>query len=159
GYGAVRALFDKLSGEDLASGAKLALPALSQTGDGDQAPFAVQHGLYWLTVDLTTVRPLALIVDDVHWCDERSLLRLGFPLRRAEDLPVLVLLAQRTGEPCHAQAALTDLLAGCLCDSLDLGPLGTGELAAIITATPGGAPSVGLAPATTRPRAGRPRRL
>ena len=33
--------------------------------------FAVLHGLYWLTINLTAEGPVLLTVDDVQWCDAR----------------------------------------------------------------------------------------
>ncbi|NBH07370.1 ATP-binding protein, partial [Amycolatopsis sp. SID8362] len=66
-------------------------------GDGTADTYSVMHGLYWLVAGLAARGPVVLAVDDVQWCDETSLRWLGFLLRRAEDLPVLVLMTQRTG--------------------------------------------------------------
>ena len=56
---------------------------------------AVRHGLYWLTANLSAQRPLALVVDDVHWADIPSLKWLGYLARRLEGMPVVVLVAAR----------------------------------------------------------------
>jgi hypothetical protein len=41
------------------------------TADGG-GPFAVYHGLYWLTLNLSAAGCLALLVDDLHWGDPRK---------------------------------------------------------------------------------------
>src|SRR5207245_5364409 len=56
----------------------------SMIGDSPVAPdpgFAVLHGLYWLFANLAAERPVALVVDDVHWADRASLRFLAFRSR------------------------------------------------------------------------------
>lgn len=75
-------------------------------GEGDTAApvgaadtsFAVLHGLYWLTATLADTEPLLLIVDDLQWADEPSLRFCDFLARRASELPLVLVLAVRTGE-------------------------------------------------------------
>jgi predicted ATPase len=67
----------------------------------------VLHGLYWLTVNLATTRPLLIAVDDAHWADAVSLRYLDYLARRLDELQVLVLVASRPAEP-HSDP---DLLA------------------------------------------------
>ena len=72
--------------------------------DPGEATFAVQHGLYWLTAQLSERRPVALIVDDAHWADAAS---LRFAVRlagRLGELPVLLTVATR---PDRADGART----------------------------------------------------
>jgi DNA-binding CsgD family transcriptional regulator len=110
GFGVARQLFeaavrDARSARRLLVGAaRLAAPVLGvEVGqDGPPAPrdpgeagFAVQHGLYWLTVQLTERRPVALVVDDAHWADRESLGFLVHLARRLEGLPVLLAVATR----------------------------------------------------------------
>lgn len=64
--------------------------ATSVTGD-----FAILHGLFWLTANLAERRPLALIVDDLHWADVASLRFLAYLLPRLDDLRVAVIIAMR----------------------------------------------------------------
>jgi DNA-binding CsgD family transcriptional regulator len=78
------------------------------SGDGS---FAVLHGLYWLTVNLSAESPLLLAVDDLHWCDRPSLRFLLYLSRRLEGLPALVACSLRPAEP-GADAALLGELAG-----------------------------------------------
>ncbi len=106
GFGAVRQLFEPAlsSGErgDLLAGA-----AEAAAGVFDSAPapthraeglFAVLHGLYWLTVNVSARAPLLLAVDDLQWCDNGSLRFLAYLVSRTEGQPVLVVTTLRTGE-------------------------------------------------------------
>lgn len=133
GYGGVRALFGSLdlSPEEAAAspwlrgGARRALPALT-TGSAAEEPsaaYSVMHGLYWLAANMMTERPLLLVLDDVHWCDERSLAWVDFLLRRSDDLPLLVLFAQRTEIEPVAPAVLADIAARRSSVTLQLSPL------------------------------------
>src|SRR5690349_20181346 len=55
---------------DLLEGAGAASGALGLAGDAeDRDPFAVLHGLYWVTAALAERHPLLLAIDDVHWAD------------------------------------------------------------------------------------------
>lgn len=86
--------------EDLLDGAGAACAALGLADDSsDQDPFAVLHGLYWVTAALAERRPLVLAIDDAHWADGGSLDYLGFLLPRLEELPVMVAMATRADEP------------------------------------------------------------
>ena len=86
--------------EGLLEGAGAARGALGlAAGPEDQDPFAVLHGLYWVTAALAERRPLLLAIDDAHWADAGSLDYLGFLLPRLEELPVLVAITIRTDEP------------------------------------------------------------
>lgn len=107
GFGVVRQLFEPaLAGPATRPEGLLTGPAASATGvfddlaEGQRADgsFAVLHGLYWLTANLSAECPLLLTVDDVQWADTGSLRFLAYLVRRLEPLPVLVLLAHRTGE-------------------------------------------------------------
>ncbi|GAA1067717.1 helix-turn-helix transcriptional regulator [Streptomyces asiaticus] len=142
GYGGVRALFGSLglSAEDaqdsplLRGSARRALPALSPR-PGEEGPptaasvYPVLHGLYWLAANLMTQGPLVLVLDDVHWCDERSLRWIDFLLRRADQLPLLVVLAQRSEVEPVAPAALADILAQPRSAVIRLDPLTDAEVA------------------------------
>jgi tetratricopeptide (TPR) repeat protein len=110
-HAVVRQLFESAVAADaalLTGAARLAAPALSPgtaapAQAGDHA-FAVVHGLYWLTANLAQRRPLALVIDDAHWCDHPSLAFLLYLLRRLEGLPVAVVLGARAREPGAAEA-------------------------------------------------------
>ena len=55
------------------------------------------HGLYWLTVNLTSEVRSARACDDMHWCDRPSLSFLAYIVRRLEGLPVVVVGSLRPG--------------------------------------------------------------
>ncbi|MER5932786.1 AAA family ATPase [Streptomyces sp. NPDC002054] len=107
-YGGVRALLHPLglTGESAArhplmrGAARRALPAL--TPGADRRPFAfdadypVLQGLFSLIAHLAAQHPLALVLDDAHLCDEHTLRWLDFLLRRADGLPLLLVLARST---------------------------------------------------------------
>jgi DNA-binding CsgD family transcriptional regulator len=112
-YAVVRRLFEHLDlASDMVAGAAVTgLPAITgqnlSTGDS----FAVVHGLYWLTANLTVGSPVLLAVDDCHWCDEPSLRFLGYLAARLDGLPAVVVATVRTGEPATEPRLLADLMA------------------------------------------------
>ncbi|MEV6794466.1 AAA family ATPase [Streptomyces sp. NPDC051320] len=62
-------------------------------------PQGVRDGLDSLVERLAALhRPLVLLVDDAHWCDLETLAWLAAFAQRPGGLPVLVVLAYRTGE-------------------------------------------------------------
>lgn len=75
------------------------------------ATYQVLHGLYRLAANLMADRPLVLVLDDGHRCDEHSLRWIDFLLRRGDDLPLLVVLAQRGENEPVAPAALAEIAA------------------------------------------------
>ena len=101
-------------------------PALS----GDVSP-EILHGLYWLVVALAEPDGLLLVFDDAHWFDAPSRRFIAYLAHRLEELPLLAILALRTGEPEDAGALLAGLDTGGNAELLTLSPLserGTGEL-------------------------------
>ena len=72
--------------------------------------FSALRGLCELTTQLAEEAPFVLCVDDVQRCDEASLQFLAYLVRRLEGLPVLVVLAMRTGEQQQADD-LAELVA------------------------------------------------
>jgi DNA-binding CsgD family transcriptional regulator len=62
-------------------------------------PFAVLHGLYWLTSNLAEARPLVIAVDDAHWSDTASLRFLVYLAGRLEGLPAVLTVGMRPSEP------------------------------------------------------------
>ena len=68
-------------------------------GAAPDSEFAAVHGLYWLCVNLAGRGPLLVTVDDVQWVDGPSLAWLGYFGRRAAELPVLVAVGVREGDP------------------------------------------------------------
>lgn len=118
GFGAVRQLFepctsDAVARDTLFAGAASVARAVFEDVAGidatDSGSFAVLHGLYWLTVNLAAAAPVVICVDDIQWCDSASLRYLAYLVKRLEGLPVLVVLALRTGEEHPDDALLADL--------------------------------------------------
>jgi DNA-binding CsgD family transcriptional regulator len=119
-FGVVRQLFELVLAAGPAERAELfAGPAaraerlLSGVGgpaaDGGGGPFAVYHGLYWLTANLSGAGALALLVDDLQWGDPPSLAAIGYLGRRLEGLPVLLVVASRPREPGFDRSVLDTL--------------------------------------------------
>jgi DNA-binding CsgD family transcriptional regulator/tetratricopeptide (TPR) repeat protein len=118
-FGVVRQLFEPVlaagpaeRSEMFAGPAGRAERLLSGAGgpaaDGG-GPFAVYHGLYWLTANLSGVGALALLVDDLQWGDPPSLEAVEYLGRRLEGLPVLLVVASRSHEPGFDRSVLDTL--------------------------------------------------
>jgi DNA-binding SARP family transcriptional activator/tetratricopeptide (TPR) repeat protein len=74
-------------------------------------------GLSELIAREATQRPVALIFDDVHWCDESSAAALHYVLRMNRDRPVLGIAAAREGE-LGDNAAMQQTLRGLKRDAM-----------------------------------------
>ena len=90
--------------------AALAGPLFAPTGvrhslSAGDASFSMLHGLYWLLVNLAEERPVALSVDDLHWCDPESLRFLNHLAPRLDGLPVVVLATTRSGDWVETEVA------------------------------------------------------
>jgi DNA-binding SARP family transcriptional activator len=115
GFGAVRQLLEpELTAPErrdaLLSGAAASCRGVFDlAGEPQEGSYAVLHGLYWLTVNLSATGPLVLAVDDVQWCDSASLRWLAYLVRRLEAVPVLVVGTVRTGEPHDDEELLAEL--------------------------------------------------
>jgi DNA-binding SARP family transcriptional activator len=96
-------------------------------------PFAVLRGLYEVVTSLADDAPSVLCVDDVQWCDEASLQFLAYLVRRLEGIPVLVVLALRTGEPHQADDLLAELAGNESVAVMHPAPLSEGATATLVT--------------------------
>jgi DNA-binding CsgD family transcriptional regulator len=111
-FGVVRRLFERRVADaadslfaGAAASARAVLAGQAQAG----ASFDALHGLYWLTANLSTERPLLLAVDDAHWADPQSQRFIAYLAPRIDELPVVLVMAQRVNEPA-AEAELLDAL-------------------------------------------------
>jgi DNA-binding CsgD family transcriptional regulator len=109
--GIVRQLFDDVvHGEDadlFAGAARAAAPVLAGAAPlPSEDPFAARHALYRLTANLAGRRPLAILVDDVHWADPESIAVLAHIANRIESMPVALVVAARSEEPGAAHDPL-----------------------------------------------------
>jgi DNA-binding CsgD family transcriptional regulator len=113
--GYVRARSNRGRAQLLTGAAELAGPIVAPelsaggAGAGADSSFAVEHGLYWLTVNIAEAQPACLVVDDTQWCDVSSLRFLLHLARRLEGVQLLLALGIRTGEPLAEEALLSQL--------------------------------------------------
>ena len=74
-------------------------------------PFAVLNGLYRLATNIAERKPLALVVDDLHWADAPTLRWLSFLARRLEGVPLLVVVSLRPPEQSVERELLTEIVS------------------------------------------------
>lgn len=104
--------------------------------------FAVRHGLTWLLAGLAERRPILLVLDDAQWADAPALRWLAYLAPRLDQLPVVVLLARRSGEAGADDPAL-DALCGAG-GEIQLAPLSDAAVAELARARAGLAPDPDL---------------
>ena len=106
--------------EVLQGAAALAWPLLGLDRDRGDEPdmsvhpppdlsFTLVHGLYWITANLAERSPLMILLDDAHYADEPSLRYIAYMAARCSELPVLLVLAIRTGDPATARELLSSV--------------------------------------------------
>ena len=105
--------------------------------------FPLLHAFYWLVANLAARGPFIAIVDDLHWADEQSVRWLLYLARRLEELPVLVVVAFRRGEP-GASDLLDQVLADPVVVRLALDPLSEAAMASLVAETFGREPDGGF---------------
>ncbi|MCZ4103126.1 ATP-binding protein [Streptomyces sp. H39-C1] len=83
-----------------------AVGLVASAGDGAPDPTGVRDGLDWVVTRFAVQQaPVVLILDDAHWADAESLAWLTAFAPRAEELPMLVIVAYRPDElPADAMA-------------------------------------------------------
>ena len=146
-FGVVRQLFERPLVEAdagdrerwLAGAAALAVDVVARPptttqhpADGD-AEYASRHGLYWLACNLAGDAPLALLVDDLQWCDAPSANALAFIARRVEAQPVALVLATRPVDPAITPAVVA-LATDCATDVVRPALLTQAAVAELISA-------------------------
>jgi DNA-binding CsgD family transcriptional regulator len=138
--GLARQLFDSLlrsltaeERERALSGAAAPARALLDLGSALPVPSgAGLYALYSLLASVSDERPLALLVDDVHWSDEPSLAFLGFLSRRLDDVAVALLVAIRAGGRADRGVAVEAIAAVPAATHLLPGPLSEASVASIV---------------------------
>ncbi|MBC3192830.1 AAA family ATPase [Pseudonocardia sp. C8] len=158
-FGVVRQLFEPVLADPAAQARALSGAAAAarevfdivvEPADSARDPsFAALHGLYWLTANLAADGPLAVVVDDLHWCDAASLRFLAYLARRLDGLPVLVAAAVRPAERAVDAAVLGELAADPSTVSVRPRPLSEAATAALLGAQLGGAAEGATDPAFT----------
>ncbi|MGW2702942.1 ATP-binding protein [Streptomyces sp. NPDC001340] len=111
-------------------------PALGLCAPTEGAPpdqQGLRDGLDWVLTHLAVRRaPMVLVLDDAHWADPESLRWLAAFAPRAEELPLLVVVAYRPDElPDHAESfrGLPGRAGG---RPLDLEPLSAAAVAELV---------------------------
>jgi DNA-binding CsgD family transcriptional regulator len=163
-YGVVRQLFEPLLVEpgrreellsrDAASAVPVFEPAAAPVAGAD--PFAVQHGLHRLVSALAASAPLLMLVDDAQWADLASLRALTYVGRRIEELPAVLALTVRTGEPGEHEALLNELRREPAAQSVEPSPLSAAAAATLVEGEVGRQPSERFALACCDATAGNP---
>ena len=101
--------------------------------------YSVQHGLYWLACNIAADSPLALLVDDLQWCDTASARALAFIARRIDGQPLALMLATRPLDPALTPDAAT-LLGDPAIEVLRPSPLTPAAVAALVAGRLSAAP-------------------
>lgn len=162
-FGVVRQLFETLVAApegraQLLDGAAASARGVFDLDEGDRVDgsFAVLHGLYWLTANVAARGPVVLAVDDAQWCDTASLRFLAYLARRLGAVPVLVVLAVRTGEVDAEQDLLTELAHEASTLAVRPGPLSREAIGRVVERRLGEPPAPLFADACHRTTAGNP---
>ncbi|MEV6631303.1 BTAD domain-containing putative transcriptional regulator [Actinoplanes sp. NPDC051470] len=129
-----QALMEALGLETTSSDPRLAAAAERLQGEGDT-------GLLGFIREACLRAPLLLIVDDMHWADESSVLVWGRLASAVRRLPLLLVAASR---PDTRLGQLRRALIGREAHILDLKPLSTPDVETLIGDIVGGAPGEGL---------------
>jgi DNA-binding CsgD family transcriptional regulator len=154
-FGVARQLFEPLLASAgaterkalLAGAARRALIALEGQADaappeaGNEPPFAVIHGLYWLAVNASEAGPVLVAVDDLHWADQASLRFLLYLADRLAGLRVALALCWRAaeaGDGADRLVRLEQIAAGSV---VSLPPLSQSGVRALLTREFGIAPA------------------
>jgi DNA-binding CsgD family transcriptional regulator len=128
--------------ELLQGSAALVAPMLLGAQPAEQALVGLQehslvHALQWVTVNLSALRPVALVVDDLHWADAPSLRFLAYLAARVHELPVVVVAATRPREPGAENELLAQFAAGANVRLLGPRELSDQATATLVRTTPG----------------------
>ena len=164
-FGVVRQLFEAAvleQGEAAFAGAAAGArpifgpPSEEAPQGADDGSFAALHGLYWLTVNLTSSVPLVLAIDDLHWADRASLRFLPYLVRRFEGLPLLVAATLRLAEQPSDPALVAELGHDLASITVRPGPLSTAAAATVVEHRLGAAAEPAFVEATRKVTGGNP---
>ncbi|HEU0236606.1 MAG TPA: AAA family ATPase [Candidatus Limnocylindrales bacterium] len=112
----------------------IALEAALARRSAGASPFderAVAFALHAALSSLARRAPIVVAIDDVQWLDRSSALMLAYATRRLRSEPVLLLFAERAGEPT-ADAQSLPRGSGVEVERIHVGPLPMGALHRII---------------------------
>jgi DNA-binding CsgD family transcriptional regulator len=94
---------------------------------GADSGFTTLGGLYWLLAAVAERAPVAVLIDDLQWCDASSERFVRFLLPRLDGVPVAAIVARRPGEPGPLGSDPAAV-------ALRPAPLGPGAVAALVRA-------------------------
>jgi predicted ATPase len=125
--------------------------------DSETARFRLFDALATVLRDLAAVAPIVVLLDDLQWADESSLLFLQFLARDLAGTRMLLLAAYRDVE-ARLSAEAGRRIAALACDArtIGLGGLGDADVARLIERTIGKPPDDGLAREVHRGTGGNP---
>ena len=118
--------------------------------------FTLVHSLYWLTSNISSTGPIALVVDDCHWADAPSLRFLAYVSARCDELGVLVILTVRDGEPSTVQELLVALRSDPRAILIEPASLSPGAVATLVRSALGAHADADFCAACARASAGNP---
>jgi|HubBroStandDraft_6_1064221.scaffolds.fasta_scaffold00638_13 DNA-binding CsgD family transcriptional regulator len=113
-------------------------------GAAPDSEFAAVHGLYWLLANLAEHTPLLLTIDDVQWVDSPSLSWLAYLGPRTVELPVLVVMTVREGDPRVRVPAVDAVLSNSAAHRFALPALSPASAGTLVRRDLGRAASVGF---------------
>lgn len=108
---------------------------LRPTGDGSGPPVQLIDLLYRLVVELSALRTVVLVVEDLQWADRSTRDLLTYLVANLVDEPVLVVATVRTGSPDRSPeflAAVAELQRLHNVTALELHPLPRDALAQLV---------------------------
>ena len=119
------------------------------SGPGSRSDEVV-HALWWLIVELADEQPLALFLDDAQWADQLTLQLLRLAARRAQELPLALVVGARPAAPGHAHLVLTAERSFVRLEPAPLSVAGTARLVEAVLGRSGSVAAVARARALTR---------
>jgi len=127
----------------------------ASSGPADRR-FTLVHSLFWLTSNISSTGPIALVVDDCHWADPPSLRVLAYVSARCDELGVLVVVTVRDGEPSTVQELLVAVRADPRAILIEPASLSPGAVAQLVRCRFGAHADADFCAACARASAGNP---
>src|ERR1700677_2868295 len=112
------------------------------TDRGADVPALLAEQLIALIIDETDVRPVAVVIDDLHWADPASVRLWGRLARTAHQVPLLLIGLARPVRQREDLLALRRLVHGA--HRVQLGSLSVGAVAEFVGWLAGGTPDIAL---------------
>jgi len=112
------------------------------TDRGADVPALLAEQLIALIIDETDVRPVALVIDDLHWADLASVKLWGRLARTARQVPLLLIGLTRPVPQREDLLALRRVVSGA--HRVQLGSLSQPAVAELVGTLAGGRPDTGL---------------